>query len=75
MGFVIVLNDAVFPHGSIWSKAASVHTLTGIAGILMTLVVLYGLRRRGATGRIGLVEAISLPLLYVAASYVVYRVG
>jgi cation:H+ antiporter len=75
MGFVTVLNDAAFTRGSIWSEVSSVHAVTGTFGVLMTILVLIGLRRRARARRVGMFESVGLLLLYLAASVFVYRAG
>lgn len=75
MGFVIVLNDAAFTEGSIWSHIAPVHALTGAFAIVMTALVLIGLYRRAPARRIGVFESLGLLVLYVVASIAVYRFG
>lgn len=75
MGFVTVLNDAAFTSGSIWSHISPIHAFTGAVGVLMTVLVLIGLRRRVRAKRVGMFESVGLLLLYVAASVFVYRAG
>jgi len=75
MGFVVVLNDGFLTRGSIWSEVSRVHAFTGAVGVLMTLLVVYGLRQRGPTRRFGTVECVGLLLLYIISSIVVYRAG
>lgn len=75
MGFVLVLNDAAFTRGSIWSNISPVHALTGAFGIAMTALVLIGLHRRAPARRVGVFESLGLLLLYVVASIAVYRFG
>ncbi len=76
MGFVIVLNDAAFTGGSIWPRVSPIHAFTGAVGVVMTAVVVLGLRRpTTTTRRVGTFEAVALLALYLGASIVVYRAG
>ena len=77
MGFVLFLNDAAHTEGAIWVNVSDIHMLTATLSVLMTAIVVLSVTSRPRTTRPGpiTIESISLIGLYIAASFLVFRLG
>lgn len=77
MGFVLFLNDASLTSGAIWKAASQIHILTAGLSLLMTIAVILAViirPRRTHLGPITL-ESVILIGFYIAASFLVFRLG
>ncbi len=77
MGFVLFLNDAAHTSGAIWEAASQIHILTAMLSVLMTAVVVLAVVSRQRGTRAGPLTPESLLLIgfYIAASFLVFRLG
>ena len=87
MGFVLFMDELAYTDGPIWSGISHVHMVAGIIAILMTLVVIGGiftsLRKQSNVGAdVGLhagrrwtLESITLILLYIISSVVIFNLA
>jgi len=87
MGFVLFMDELAYTAGPIWSGISPVHMVTGTIAILMTLVVIGGiftsLRKQSdagvsvdlPTGRRWTLESITLILLYIISSVVIFNLS
>ena len=77
MGFVLFVDDVAFTDGVLWSNVSQIHTLTGIIGVIMTIVVIVSLIHRVRTrpSKFWTFEAVALIALYIAASLLVFQLG
>lgn len=77
MGFVLFLDDAALVGSPLWSVVSPIHTLTAIAAILMTAVVMISLamHSRNRPSRFWTGEAVTLIGLYIVVSVLVFKLG
>lgn len=77
MGFVLFVDDVAFTDGVLWSNVSQIHTLTGIIGVIMTIVVIVSLIHRVRTrpSKFWTFEAVALIALYIVASLLVFQLG
>lgn len=77
MGFVLVIDDAVYTQGPLWSGIAEIHQLTAAFAVLMTIIAIAAIRRTGRQDRQGrfTLEGVSLIGLYVAVSALVFALA
>ena len=87
MGFVLFMDELAYTDGPIWSGISPVHMVAGTIAILMTLVVIGGiftsLRKQSdagvsvdlPTGRTWTLESITLILLYIISSVVIFNLS
>ena len=77
MGFVLFVDDVAFTDGVLWSNVSQIHTLTGIIGVIMTIVVIVSLIHRFRTrpSKFWTFEAVALIALYIVASLLVFQLG
>lgn len=74
MGFVLFVDDLVYSQGAVWAAVSQVHILTGLIGILMTVIVIVGvLTRPRSRMRPGWTpEGIALVAAYIGAGILVF---
>ena len=74
MGIVLFFDDVAYTGGTVWSVVSSVHVLSGLIAVLMTMVVIVGLmsRRSGPGWRIWSPEGVLLISAYGGASALLY---
>ena len=72
MGFVLFVDDLVYPQGAIWADVSPVHMLTGLIAILMTVIVIVGALARPRAGRRWTPEAVALVAAYVGAGSLIF---
>ena len=77
MGFVLFVDDVAFTDGVLWSNVSQIHTLTGIIGVIMTIVVIVSLIHRVRTrpSKFWTFEAVALIALYIVASLLVFQLS
>lgn len=74
MGIVLFFDDIAFTDGAIWSAVSTVHMLSGLIAVLMTMAVIVGImtRPRGTGKRIWTPEGATLVGAYGGASALLY---
>ena len=74
MGIVLFFDDIAFTDGAIWSAVSTVHILSGLIAVLMTMVVLVGIMTRSRAGgrRIWTPEGATLVGAYAGASALLF---
>ena len=74
MGIVLFFDDIAFTGGAIWSAVSTVHVLSGLIAVLMTMVVIVGVmtRNRSRKGRFWTPEGATLVGGYAAASALLF---
>ena len=74
MGFVLFIDDLVYPEGAIWADVSQVHILSGLIAILMTVIVIVGMltRPRSRERRGWTPEGAALAAAYVCAAALVF---
>ena len=74
MGIVLFFDDLAFTDGAIWSAVSTVHLLSGLIAVLMTMVVIVGVmtRNRSRKGRFWTPEGATLVGGYAAASALLF---
>jgi cation:H+ antiporter len=74
---IIFIVDLVYTSGSIFSQSTNVHAITALAGVLMSLVVLAGIRFHRRQKILGIFTWYSpvLLVLYLAGFYALYQAG
>lgn len=77
MGFVLVIDDAVYTQGPLWGGIAEIHQLTAAFAVLMTIIAVAAIRRTGRQDHKGrfTLEGVSLIGLYVAVSALVFSLA
>ena len=74
MGFVLFVDDLVYPRGAIWADVSQVHMLSGLIAILMTVIVIVGVLARPRSGvrRWWTPEGAALAAAYAGAATLVF---
>ena len=74
MGIVLFFDDIAFTDGAIWSAVSTVHVLSGLIAVLMTMVVIVGIMTRSRTRarRIWTPEGATLVGGYAASSTLLF---
>lgn len=74
MGFVLFVDDLVYPRGAIWADVSQVHILSGLIAILMTVIVMVGVltRPRSRVRRGWTPEGAALAAAYAGAAALVF---
>ena len=74
MGIVLFFDDLAFTGGAVWSAVSTVHLLSGLIAVLMTMVVIVGVmtRNRSRKGRFWTPEGATLVGGYAAASALLF---
>ncbi len=74
MGFVLFFDDLAYSQGTVWSEVSPVHIVSGLIGVLMTVVVITAVmsRPRAPGKRLRNPEGVALVGLYAAASALLY---
>jgi len=74
MGIVLFFDDLAFTDGAIWSAVSTVHVLSGLIAVLMTMVVIVGImtRPRARARRLWTPEGVTLVSAYAGASALLF---
>ncbi len=74
MGIVLFFDDVAFTGGAVWSAVSTVHVLSGLIAVLMTMVVIVGImtRPRSRLRRFWTPEGATLVGAYAGASALLY---
>jgi len=74
MGIVLFFDDLAFTDGAIWSAVSTVHVLSGLIAVLMTMVVIVGImtRPRARARRLWTPEGVTLVGAYAGASALLF---
>ncbi len=74
MGIVLFFDDLAFTDGAVWSAVSTVHILSGLIAVLMTMVVIVGVmtRNRSADNRLWTPEGATLVGGYAGASALLF---
>ena len=79
MGFILFVDDVAYVQGALWSSVSTVHVISGVVAVFMTLVVILALAARTSKGphalRFPKVEALFLLAAYLLSSYLVFTLS